>query len=854
MGYNGHNSASNNISNSQYLGGFSFSEFNQNAYSMAFPTSQDNVQSLHFNQTSLKVNFKYNSEDTHDKYASQRTTTNRGTYLRPRVQMSAPRQQLDQQTRQLPLQLSGQLKGQSNVFKTPQINLWKPVQRQPCVAEESLSLYRKRKHEILDFLGKSWEEGTLFDVLRPFYKLPHLEEYSNISDEDLSAVKTEPLAMFSGTKANIIITEGATGSNEQISKGSEGNGDNTTKDEFNEPLEFHFQDNTTSHGREESSQAGPGVNCDINTNSDGYESIVEPMECMTTHQNASSVDCDMVLAFENTKTQTASFNDNETGPGSGNIKIQSVSSVDCDLVFESKSTEAQTAYYRGSYCIRQRLRLYVLRIRDKVSRSTIKLPNGGSISKAELEKAKNDKELYDKWVQCDRCEKWQHYICGLYNKERDQGEGEYICSKCRLTEIEEKKWAPQTVLAAKDLPRTNLSDHIEQRLVTRMKQEREETAKSKGTELKDVAEAEGLVVRVVLSVDKELEVKQQFRDIFQGKDYPEKLKYRSKRLGGIDVCIFGMYVQEYGSECSGPNNRCVYISYLDSVKYFQPERKTSSGESLRTFVYHEILIGYLEHCKKRGFSTCYIWSCPVVKGQDYIFNCRPETQKTPKEDKLLKWYKLMLTKAAKEGIVVDVNNLHKQFFVPKREENNKITAARLPYFDGAYWLGAAETISKKLAEEESLGKLCRKLPNKRILKALGQDNPTRDVLVMQQGILSNVPRDTTDRECCPNLHVCESCNETKGDTCHYHKLTHPSTEVTLEITKNKEPEKQKVTVNALPVCSCFRVLPLDGDEETKNTCNCISSSENKQKATYNGLGRVGNSYGRRYKVYNHDES
>ncbi|GJZ36542.1 hypothetical protein Tco_0582733 [Tanacetum coccineum] len=84
MGYYGHNSASNNISNSQYLGGSSFNEVNQNAYNMAFPTSQNNVQSLHFNQSSLKVNFKYNSEDIHVKYASQRTT-NRGTYLRPRV-------------------------------------------------------------------------------------------------------------------------------------------------------------------------------------------------------------------------------------------------------------------------------------------------------------------------------------------------------------------------------------------------------------------------------------------------------------------------------------------------------------------------------------------------------------------------------------------------------------------------------------------------------------------------------------------------------------------------------------------------------------------------------------------------
>ncbi|GKA80434.1 hypothetical protein Tco_0787030 [Tanacetum coccineum] len=73
-----------------------------------------------------------------------------------------------------------------------------------------------------------------------------------------------------------------------------------------------------------------------------------------------------------------------------------------------------------------------------------------------------------------------------------------------------------------------------------------------------------------------------------------------------------------------------------------------------------------------------------------------------------------------------------EYFVLKREDNNKITAAHLPYFDGAFWLGAVESMSKKLEEEEGLGKLWIKSPNKPTLKALGQDNPPKDVLVMQQ--------------------------------------------------------------------------------------------------------------------------
>ena len=103
----------------------------------------------------------------------------------------------------------------------------------------------------------------------------------------------------------------------------------------------------------------------------------------------------------------------------------------------------------------------------------------------------------------------------------------------------------------------------------------------------------------------------------------------------------------------------------------------------------------------------------------------------------------MLRKASKENVVVDLTNLYDHFFVSTGECRAKVTAARLPYFDGDYWPGAAEDLIYQLRQEEDGRKqnkkgTTKKTITKRALKASGQSdlsgNASKDLLLMHKVI------------------------------------------------------------------------------------------------------------------------
>lgn len=276
--------------------------------------------------------------------------------------------------------------------------------------------------------------------------------------------------------------------------------------------------------------------------------------------------------------------------------------------------------------------------------------------------------------------------------------GEFLCPECLLEHRLKdpgKYRVTRHAFSAKDLMRTKLSDYLERWIAKVLKEEREDEAIWTNQDASRVLTAEKLTIRQVSNIDKQLMVRDKmFFRYKESHNYSSDFRFKSKcicmfqEIHGVSVLLFGMYVHEFDEQEAPANARRVYISYLDSVSYFEPSH-------LRTKVYHELLIAYLDFVKKRGFYAAHLWACPPLKGDDYILYCHPETQKTPKSERLRQWYVDMLVKAQEKGIVWHITNMYDDYW------RNSNPACKLPYFEGDYWVGLAEDLIEKIESEQS---------------------------------------------------------------------------------------------------------------------------------------------------------
>ncbi|XP_063635647.1 histone acetyltransferase p300-like [Cydia splendana] len=299
-----------------------------------------------------------------------------------------------------------------------------------------------------------------------------------------------------------------------------------------------------------------------------------------------------------------------------------------------------------------------------------------AIKKDQFKEMKNDHLEQEPFVVCMDCGRKQHQICVLHHDSIwPQG---FCCDNCLKKKGAKRK---DNKFCAKRLPSSKLGQYIETRVNNFLKK-------------KEAGSGE-VHIRVVASSDKMVEVKPGMRSRFvDSGELCAEFPYRAKALfafeevDGVDVCFFGMHVQEYGSESPSPNTRRVYIAYLDSVHFFNPQQ-------YRTAVYHEILLGYLDYAKQLGYTMAHIWACPPSEGDDYIFHCHPPEQKIPKPKRLQEWYKKMLDKGIIERIILDYKDILKQAM-----EDSISSAAELPYFEGDFWPNVLEESIKELDQEE----------------------------------------------------------------------------------------------------------------------------------------------------------
>lgn len=377
---------------------------------------------------------------------------------------------------------------------------------------------------------------------------------------------------------------------------------------------------------------------------------------------------------------------------------------------QSRRFEASVMYCRGK-CGMQKIKRGEVYYTDKTNKNhfsqscfesmapdeVIVLDDGSEITKAELSPVTHDALPEEPWVTCVECTSRVYKVCALFTGGDDE---KYTCPNCVLKRGDTVGFpvSKQTpIKGAADIAKCALSDSIEDGIQRALEKAYKDKAEETKVAIEDVQEAAGICVRVLSNQEKKFPVGEEMLKWYGGDDCPAEYSVRTKCIGlfqkihGVDTLLFAMYVQEYDHNNPAPNRRRVFISYVDSVQYFEPK-------CYRTTVYQTVINEYLRFVKARGFHTAHIWSCPPTPGDEYIFFVHPEDQTIPTDKILRTWFGKAMDKANNEGIVVGTSNLYDEYFnketIPS-EYKHREDALCLPYFEGDYIPGEIESFIKE---------------------------------------------------------------------------------------------------------------------------------------------------------------
>lgn len=282
---------------------------------------------------------------------------------------------------------------------------------------------------------------------------------------------------------------------------------------------------------------------------------------------------------------------------------------------------------------------------------------------------------FEEFVACTICSKRFHQICLCFIDDPDN----YICKNCNPNQL-------PVYLKASQLPRTQCDLYVE-----------------RFTNKYAKCDPNVFTIRVLSQTNQTLKLPNSIlkhRRKGNGDKYSKNSLFVFHDNQGIDVCIFSVIFSLFSEECDSSVKNSVYVNYIDSVKFLPKETRTE--------LYHVILMGLFEYLQSCGYKRLFIWSAPPSDNQDYIFYMKPQSQKTPNQDRLNTWYRHLLKKCEDIGIITSFTTFNEYM-----NQNSISSITQIPYFDQDLW---SSKIIDSIKEADNETKRLKKNYNEIIAK------------------------------------------------------------------------------------------------------------------------------------------